>query len=111
MLAQEDRLPPSRWLLQCVDAEYVSEDIIATAVGRGILDSPHYLLAVTSGCISSQARNYATASSHSCHLPGFTIMLFDGEDLRSLAKNVTAIEDLILRELDRNATEPFSFAR
>jgi hypothetical protein len=110
MLAQEDRLPPSCWLLQCVGGEYVSMDTIATAVGRGFLESPHYLLAATSGCVSSQAREYAAITSHRPHLPGFAIMLIDGKDLRDLAKNVTTIEDLVRRELDRSAAS-FSHSR
>ncbi len=103
VLAQDSRLPPSRWLLQCVDAAHVSMDTIATAVGRGFPDSPHYLLTATSGCISLQAREFATLTSHYPHLPGFAIMLIDGEDLRTLAKNATTIEDLIQRELNRSA--------
>jgi hypothetical protein len=107
MLAQEDHLPPNRWLLQCIDAEYISIDMIATAVGRGFLDSPHYLLTATSGRISSQAREYAAITSRQLHLPGFAIMLIDGEDLRALAGNATTIENLIRRELDRSAVRPF----
>lgn len=101
VLAQEDHLPPLRWLLQCIDMECVSPDTIATAVGRGLFDSPHYLLAATPGRISSQARKYAATTSGSLHLLDFTIMLFDGEDLRALAKNTTTIDDLIRREIDQ----------
>jgi hypothetical protein len=110
MLAQEDRLPPTRWLLQCLDAECVGMDMIATAVGRGFLDGPHYLLSATSGRISSQAREYAVITSRQSHLPGFTIMLIDGDDLRALAGNATTIENLIRRELDRSAIRPFPSA-
>lgn len=103
MLARDDRLPQNRWLLHCIGAEYVSMDAIATAVGRGFLESPHCLLTAALGSISSQAREFATTTSRGPRLPGLVIMLIDGEDLRSLAKNTTTVEGLIRRELNESA--------
>ena len=102
VLAQDDHPLQHRWLIQCVDSEHINVDIVATAVGRGFPYGPHGLVTVTLGHVSSEVRRYAAITSRRPHLPGFAIMLFDGNDLRAIAQNTVTIEKLIRRELDRS---------
>ncbi len=110
MLAQDDHPLQHRWLIQCVDSEHINVDIVATGVGRGFPYGPHALVTAGLGRVSSEVRKYAAITSQRPHLPGFAILLFDGNDLRAIAQDAVTIEELTRRELDRSVERPLLYA-
>ena len=103
IIANDWRVPFNRWQIQCRNVGQTDMGDIATAVGRSISFKPNVLLAATTGRFTQQARYYA---NRAMQLTSFQILLVDTSDLRAIASDETAIENLLRREVGQGVLNP-----
>jgi site-specific DNA-methyltransferase (cytosine-N4-specific) len=84
-----------RWEVQCKNTSSVSTDDIAKEVGVAQMLGANAVVMITTGIIVDAARQFAQQVMKST---GMTLYLLDGEDIRGIAVNPTAIFGVFKRE-------------
>jgi hypothetical protein len=95
------RLVFSRWQVQCKNTARVSLDDVAKEVGLTHLLRSNVVVIVSTGDIGSEARRYANTIMQGSNL---CVVMVDGEDVKAIRDNPTAIVDVFNREAKRAMT-------
>lgn len=98
LLFHSDRLIYSRWQIQCKNTSHVSVDYVAREVGLTQVLYSNVIVLITTGTVSSKAKNYA---NHVMKNSNLNIVFVDKEDIALIADNPVAIVDVFDREARR----------
>jgi site-specific DNA-methyltransferase (cytosine-N4-specific) len=92
------RLLFSRWQIQCKNTGTVSLDDVAKEVGLTFQLKSNVVMVVSTGDLSSDARQYAQVVMQTSNID---IVLLDSHDLARIAENPALIGDILNREAKR----------
>lgn len=95
VLFDSSRLLYSRWQVQCKNTQKVSLDQVAKEVGLSHVLKTNAIVIMTTGTISTNAREYATQIMKSLNL---CIIMLDGSDIDAIIGEPAKIVDIFNRE-------------
>lgn len=98
LLFESTTLVFSRWQIQCKNTKTVDLDAVAKEVGLSHMLKSNAIVMVGTGTIGDAARQYANTIMRNSNL---CIILIDGNDLKNISENPTAIIDVFNRESEK----------
>lgn len=90
-----------RWIIQCKNTSAVRLDDVAKEVGLAVEMDANVVVVVSTGRFSADAIEHAKSVMKRTNL---TVVLMDGRDINSIAKNPAAIFDILHRRAKLAAT-------
>ncbi len=88
VMAASDTFVYSRWQVQCKNTSKVDVDVVAKEIGMTFMTRADVVLIITTGKFTSDAIRYA---DRLCSVSRYYLILIDGDDLKKIRKDKTAI--------------------
>lgn len=98
VLFDSTRLIYSRWQVQCKNTKAVTIDMVAKEVGLTHMLKSNAIVMMTTGHLTSDAKNYARRIMEDMNL---CILTLEGEDIKSIIDNPTSIVSIFNQQAEK----------